>query len=221
MTALHASAATAPDRPPSFALGLAAALASVAIGVGWQVATRLGTTTTLAPIDLALFRYAVPALVLAPLWLRAGLVPAGVGRGTVALMVLGAGLPFGLAAMAGAQFAPTAHMAVLLPGTMPLFVAMLAMAVLGERPAPVRLAGLALILVLYTYGGWNDAAFIVAEMKDKRRSIPRALLLGTAGVALIYLLVNAAYLNAPVERAVVACGRPLRSIGRTVRHVPG
>jgi amino acid transporter len=55
--------------------------------------------------------------------------------------------------------------------------------------------GLALILVLYTYGGWNDAAFIVAEMRDKRRNIPRALLLGTAGVAVIYLLVNAAYLN--------------------------
>ena len=55
--------------------------------------------------------------------------------------------------------------------------------------------GLALILVLYTYGGWNDAAFIVAEMKDKRRNIPRALLLGTGGVAVIYLLVNAAYLN--------------------------
>ncbi|MEY4940875.1 MAG: Serine/threonine exchanger SteT [Verrucomicrobiota bacterium] len=55
--------------------------------------------------------------------------------------------------------------------------------------------GLALILVLYTYGGWNDAAFLVAEMKDKRRNIPRALLFGTAGVAVIYLLVNAAYIN--------------------------
>lgn len=55
--------------------------------------------------------------------------------------------------------------------------------------------GLALVLVLYTYGGWNDAAFIVAEMKDKRRNIPRALLLGTAGVAVIYLIVNAAYLR--------------------------
>jgi amino acid transporter len=55
--------------------------------------------------------------------------------------------------------------------------------------------GLALILVLYTYGGWNDAAFIVAEMKDQRRNIPRALLLGTAGVAVIYLVVNAAYLH--------------------------
>jgi len=55
--------------------------------------------------------------------------------------------------------------------------------------------GLALILVLYTYGGWNDAAFIVAEMRDKRRDIPRALLFGTAGVALVYVLVNAAYLH--------------------------
>lgn len=56
--------------------------------------------------------------------------------------------------------------------------------------------GLALILVLYTYGGWNDAAYMVAEMTDQRRNIPRALLLGTAGVAVVYLLVNAAYLNA-------------------------
>ncbi len=55
--------------------------------------------------------------------------------------------------------------------------------------------GLAMVLVLYTYGGWNDAAFVVAEMKDKSRNIPRALLLGTAGVALIYLLVNGAYLS--------------------------
>jgi amino acid transporter len=32
-------------------------------------------------------------------------------------------------------------------------------------------------------------------MKDKKRNIPRALILGTAGVAVIYLLVNAAYIN--------------------------
>jgi APA family basic amino acid/polyamine antiporter len=65
----------------------------------------------------------------------------------------------------------------------------------ATNPAGGAGFGLALILVLYTYGGWNDAAFIVAEMRDQRRNIPRALLLGTAGVAVIYLLVNAAYLN--------------------------
>jgi amino acid transporter len=55
--------------------------------------------------------------------------------------------------------------------------------------------GTALILVLYAYGGWNDAAFVAAEMRN-RRDIPTTLILGTAGVMLIYLLVNVAYIQA-------------------------
>jgi amino acid transporter len=54
--------------------------------------------------------------------------------------------------------------------------------------------GLPLVLIFITYGGWNDAAFVVAELRDPRRNIPRALVLGTVGVTAIYLLVNAAYL---------------------------
>jgi len=54
--------------------------------------------------------------------------------------------------------------------------------------------GFAMILVLYTYGGWNDAAFVAAEVRDKRRHVARALLIGTSVVALVYLLVNAAFL---------------------------
>lgn len=62
--------------------------------------------------------------------------------------------------------------------------------------------GLALILVLYTYGGWNDAAFVAADVRDRRRNLPRALLFGTAIVSLVYLLVNAAFLAAlGLERA--------------------
>ena len=34
---------------------------------------------------------------------------------------------------------------------------------------------LAIILVLYAYGGWNDAAFVAAEVRDPKRNIPRAL----------------------------------------------
>ncbi|MEW6302202.1 MAG: amino acid permease [Verrucomicrobiota bacterium] len=80
--------------------------------------------------------------------------------------------------------------------------------------------GLAMILVLYTYGGWNDAAFVVAEMKD-RKNIPRALLLGVGAVAVIYLLINAAYLlalgfdGAKSSRAIAAdvLGKPLGDFG--------
>jgi basic amino acid/polyamine antiporter, APA family len=56
--------------------------------------------------------------------------------------------------------------------------------------------GLAMILVLYTYGGWNDAAFVAAEVREPRRNIPRALLFGTLAITVIYVLVNAAYLAA-------------------------
>ncbi|MEX2142544.1 MAG: amino acid permease [Pirellulales bacterium] len=62
----------------------------------------------------------------------------------------------------------------------------------GDSGAPVML-GLAMVFVLYTYGGWNDAAFVVAEMQDSRRIAP-ALILGTLAVMLIYLAVNGAYL---------------------------
>ncbi len=55
--------------------------------------------------------------------------------------------------------------------------------------------GLAMVLVLYTYGGWNDAAFVTAEIQDARRNIPRALLLGISVVFLLYLLINVAYLK--------------------------
>jgi len=53
--------------------------------------------------------------------------------------------------------------------------------------------GLAMILVLYTFGGWNDAAFVAAEVRDKRRNVARALLVGTALITAVYLLVNFAF----------------------------
>ncbi len=52
----------------------------------------------------------------------------------------------------------------------------------------------AMILVLWTYAGWHEAAYIAAEVKNSRRNIPLALLSGTLVVTAIYLLVNAAYL---------------------------
>ena len=54
---------------------------------------------------------------------------------------------------------------------------------------------LALIFILLTYGGWNEAAYLTAEIRDARRNIVRALLLGIFTVTLIYVLLNLAYLN--------------------------
>lgn len=64
----------------------------------------------------------------------------------------------------------------------------------AEKSLETPSFGFALILILYTYGGWNDAALVAAEQRNRRRNIPLALILGTLSITLIYLLVNAAYL---------------------------
>ncbi len=54
--------------------------------------------------------------------------------------------------------------------------------------------GFALIMVLYAFGGWNDAALISSEIKNPSRNIVRVLLYGTGGVLLIYLVINLGYI---------------------------
>jgi amino acid transporter len=56
-------------------------------------------------------------------------------------------------------------------------------------------SGLALIFVLLTYGGWNEAAYLTAEMRDTRRNIVRALVIGIIVITVLYLLLNLAYLR--------------------------
>ena len=59
----------------------------------------------------------------------------------------------------------------------------------------VALPGLAMIFVLLTYGGWNEAAYLTAEMHNLRRNIVRALVLGIFIITSLYLLLNLAYFN--------------------------
>lgn len=72
----------------------------------------------------------------------------------------------------------------------------------GSVTAPATLPtvelslALAMVWVFYAYGGWNEAAFLSAEVKDPKRNIRRALVLGTLLVTGIYLAVNLAYLGA-------------------------
>ena len=55
--------------------------------------------------------------------------------------------------------------------------------------------GLALVSVLWAFDGWADLSFVGGEVKDPRRVLPRALILGTLAVIVIYLLANLAYLS--------------------------
>lgn len=56
--------------------------------------------------------------------------------------------------------------------------------------------GLAMIFVLLTYGGWNEAAYIAGEVRDARRNMLRILVGGILTITALYLLVNFAYYSA-------------------------
>lgn len=55
--------------------------------------------------------------------------------------------------------------------------------------------GLAMIFVLLSYGGWNEAAYISADLKNVRRDMIRSLLWSIGIISAIYLLINLAYLH--------------------------
>ncbi|HEV2229828.1 MAG TPA: amino acid permease [Steroidobacteraceae bacterium] len=52
----------------------------------------------------------------------------------------------------------------------------------------------ALVPVMWTYDGWADLAAIGGEISNPQRTLPRALIAGSASVALVYLLVNLAFI---------------------------
>jgi basic amino acid/polyamine antiporter, APA family len=55
---------------------------------------------------------------------------------------------------------------------------------------------LALIPVMFSYSGWNAAAYIAEEIRDPGRNVPRALALGTVCVVIVYLAMNVVYIYA-------------------------
>jgi amino acid transporter len=57
----------------------------------------------------------------------------------------------------------------------------------------LRSFGMAMVFVLLTYGGWNEAVYISAELKDTRRNMVRALVMSIVVITALYLLVNWAY----------------------------
>ncbi|HEX6629965.1 MAG TPA: amino acid permease [Gemmatimonadaceae bacterium] len=61
----------------------------------------------------------------------------------------------------------------------------------GEARGPLLAFGVALVPVLFAYGGWQTASFVSGEMRAPERDLPRGLLIGVLGVVVLYLAVNA------------------------------
>src|SRR6266566_5049787 len=62
---------------------------------------------------------------------------------------------------------------------------------------------ISLVFVMYSYSGWNAAAYIVGEIREPHRSLPRALFTGTLIVAILYVGLNAVFLyTTPIDQMV-------------------
>jgi APA family basic amino acid/polyamine antiporter len=67
-------------------------------------------------------------------------------------------------------------------------------ALMSPLARPGAAFGVAMIAVMWAYSGWDYLAFAAGEVRDPGRTIPRALVLGTSGLTVLYLLINVGYM---------------------------
>ena len=125
-------------------IGLACAFSVLFIWAGFILVSRFSAKGLLTPWDMAALRYSGALLAALPIAARHGWPRLAIRQaaGVVATAALG----FPLLAFAGFQFAPASHGGVMLPGMLPLQVAVLLWLAHGERWTRARVAALALVV---------------------------------------------------------------------------
>lgn len=64
----------------------------------------------------------------------------------------------------------------------------------GELPAGMPIYGLVLLIIMFSYSGWNGASYIGGEIQNPGKNLPRALFFGTLITMLIYIGLNVVFL---------------------------
>jgi APA family basic amino acid/polyamine antiporter len=165
---------------------------------GW-VSLLAGFTGAIAFAALAFETYAFPTR---PDWMPSG-------AAAVTMVALAAAL-HGVRVRTGAAFqnAVVVLKVVMIAGFL-LFAGYVALsqgAATAPPPAmPFSLAGFAgsLVWISLSYSGFNAAVYVAGEARDAQRNAPRALLVGTAVVTVLYIALNAAFVYLPPFEAVV------------------
>lgn len=90
--------------------------------------------------------------------------------------------------------------------------------VVSAAPTSQGNFGLAMVFVLLSYGGWNEAAYISADLQNTKRNMVRSLLWSIGIITVIYLLINIAYiaglgLSGMAQQEAVAASLMRRAFG--------
>jgi APA family basic amino acid/polyamine antiporter len=86
-----------------------------------------------------------------------------------------------------------------------------------DRPASFDLLtvfGATMVPVMFSYGGWQSSNFIASEIREPRKNLPRALLLGVLGIIILYVSVNFIYVQALGPAGLAANGTPASEVMR-------
>lgn len=121
-------------------IGYLSLILTVAIWGTWIVFTRQTVTHLLTPVDVAFLRVIAPTIILAPVIWRTGIF----ARGKIVPLffcVLGGGSIFVFLAATGTRTSNSADFAALVPGTLPLMVALLSAAIFKEKIDGLRIVG--------------------------------------------------------------------------------
>jgi APA family basic amino acid/polyamine antiporter len=86
-----------------------------------------------------------------------------------------------------------------------------------DRPVSFGLLsafGAAMVPVLFGYGGWQTSNYIAGEIREPRKNLPRALLIGVVGIIALYLTVNFVYVQALSPAGLAATSTPASQVMR-------
>jgi len=82
--------------------------------------------------------------------------------------------------------------------------------------------GATMIPVLFAYGGFQTSNYVAGEIREPRKNLPRALLLGVMGVIVLYVAANFVYVQALSPAGLAATATPASAVmGRAVRSMGG
>lgn len=167
--------------PKQMIVGLVAALITVLVWSSYFLSLRIGALTPLTLVELSFFRFAVPGLLLLPIFIKSINDYKKVPLIYLLGIVLGSGLPFFLLSAHGIQLTQVAYGSTLIPGTVPLFVTLFAVLIYKQPLPGFRKWGLITIVI-----------GIMAMLIHAGSSFDTSLLIGQ-GIFLICALLWAAF----------------------------
>lgn len=187
----------------SFVAGFSGAIAAAAVGFAAhvigalpEVARNVAWTLSIGPVTLTLSATTIMALGLIALFTIISV--AGVSASRLATNGLALVIVVGLAVLAFAG----------------------AFGASGRASPPVSAikatALSALVPIFFTYSGWNAAAYVAGEFRDPAKSIPRALILGTLTVTLLYVALNAVLIRTLSPEGLAGSATPVATAGRVL-----